>query len=429
MAKSKKKLLFIALAIVVGGGIITAGIVKTVNKEEKGGTYVSVTEVEELKDFDSTLISDGILKTKDQRTIVSSLPYNIEEVFFKEGDKVKKGDILVKLDTKDLDYKIKTAEINLELERERLRTMVQKFETGSNTLQLEKSVSDSRLAYDNAKKKHESSKKLYEAGAISKAQLELEEMAVITAKSSFEFAESQLLDAKTDNDIKSNIELQKKNVQIQELNLAAQKESLEKAIITSPIDGTIVLLNGKAGISAATATPLAIIDDTRNLEIEVNISEYDISSIKVEQKVQVTGEAFKDKEFEGTVSYIAPTATVINTGSGTEINVRIKVDILNWDDSLKPGLSANVAIKTDYKKNALVVPYEALYQKKDGGTVIFKVENNKAVEIPITVGIQGDLKVEVISETIKNGDKIILNPTEKTVDGMDVSILDKGDKK
>ncbi|MGF7059823.1 efflux RND transporter periplasmic adaptor subunit [Brassicibacter mesophilus] len=430
MAKNKKKIVAITAAVVLGIAIISVGVLKAVNKEEKPSVYVSVVNVEKEDNFDSILTTEGIIKTKDQRNIVSNLPYNIEEVLVKEGDKVSEGDILARLDTKDLEYKIKTAEINLELEKQKLKNMEDKAEAGVSTFELEKSVENAKLAYDQAQEKVKSSKQLYEAGAISKTVLEADETALITAKNGYELAQKQLNDMLENDDTESSIELQRKNVELQEINLKAQKEALEQSIIKSPMNGTIVSSNARVGITATSATPLFVMDDITNLEIEVNISEYDINSIKLGQKVDITGEAFKNKEIKGEVAYIAPAATIMNTNAGKETNVTIRINIHNVDDYLKPGFSANVSINTAHKKDALVLPYETVYENKDGTKVVFKVENNKLKEIPIEVGIMGDLKQEVISDQIKLGDKIVINPNDKMKDGMDVSILnDKGEQK
>ena len=430
MVKNKKKIVAITAAAILGIAIVSVGVLKAVNKDEKASIYVSVVDVEKEDSFDSILTTEGIIKTKDQRNIVSNLPYNIEEVLVKEGDKVSEGDILARLDTKDLEYRIKTAEINLELEKQRLKNMEDKAEAGVSTFELEKAVENTKLGYEKAQEKVESSKKLFEAGAISKVVLEADETALITAKNGYELAQKQLTDMIENDDTKSSIELQRKNVELQEINLKSQKEALEQSIIKSPMNGTIVTSNAKVGIPATAATPLFIMDDITNLEIEVNISEYDINNIKLGQKVDIAGEAFKDKEIKGAVSYIAPAATVMNTNTGRETNVTIKIDIYNADDYLKPGFSANVSINTAHKKDALVLPYETVYENKDGTKIIFKVEDNKLKEIPIKVGIMGDLKQEVISDQIKLGDKIVINPTDKMKDGIDVNIMNnKGEQK
>ncbi|WP_427338075.1 efflux RND transporter periplasmic adaptor subunit [Caloranaerobacter sp. DY30410] len=418
MAK-RKKVLAISLLVILGIAIIGVGAYKAAKKEDRKGIFVKVVEVSK-EDISSTIISDGTIKSKVNRNVVTTLPYTIKEILVKEGDRVSKGQILVKLDTEDIEFNIKTAEINLEIEKQILKDMLE----GKDTFQLEKNLENAKLNYENAQKKYQNSVKLYEAGAISKAQLDADKSALTAAKISFELAQKQLEDANKTR----NIESQKKRVELQELNLKKQKEALSKSIIKSPIDGVVVYSGAKLGIPANTASPLFVIDDISNLEIEVNISEYDVNDIKLGQEVKITGEAFKNQEYKGKVSYISPIATEMNTGRGIETNVKVKIDILNPDEKIKPGFSADVSINTANKKDALVVPYEALYHKKDGSIVVFKVEAGKAVEIPVLIGVEGDLKVEIISKDLKEGDQIILNPTEKIKDGMDVSIL-KGDKK
>lgn len=430
MAKNKKKTILIVLAAVLGLAVISAGVLKSLNTEKKASTYVSVVEVAKENDFDSTLITEGTLKSKEQRNVVSSLPYMIQEVLFEEGETVSEGEVLVKLDIKDLEYKIQTAEISLEMERQRLKNMERQLNEPVSTLELEKSLENAELAYENAKTKYEGSKTLYDAGAISKAILDADEANMLTAKNNYELAQKRIEDSDNKEDLKSNIDIQRKNVEIQEISLKSQRESLKDSVIKSPINGTIVLSNARVGIPATAATPLFVIEDTNNLEIEVGIGEYDISLIQLGQNVKVTGEAFKEKEIDGEVAFIAPSATIVATGTGKETQVTVKIDIPNSDNYLKPGYTANVSINTAYKKEALVIPYETVYEKKDGTKVVFKVENNIIKEIPITIGIQGDLKQEVISPDINLGDKIVTNPSENLEDGLEVSILnDTGEQK
>ncbi|QIB27468.1 efflux RND transporter periplasmic adaptor subunit [Caloranaerobacter azorensis] len=418
MAKGKKALA-ISLLVILGIVIIGVGAYKAAKKENKRGIFVKTVEVSK-EDISSIIISDGTVKSKVNRNVVTTLPYKIKEILVKEGDKVSKGQVLAKLDTEDIEFNIRAAEINLEIEKQNLKNMLE----GKDTFQLEKNLENAKLNYENAQKKYQNSVKLYEAGAISKSQLEADSSALATAKINFELAQKQLEDAKKAKDVEG----QKKRIELQELNLKKQKEEISKSIIKSPIDGVIVYSGAKLGVPANTVSPLFIIDDTSKLEIEVNISEYDINDIKLGQEVKITGEAFKNREYKGKVSYISPVATEMNTGRGIETNVKIKIDILNPDEKIKPGFSADVSINTANKKDALVVPYEALYHKKDGSIVVFKVEEGKAVEIPVLMGVEGDLKAEIISKDLKEGDQIILNPTEKIKDGMEVSIL-KGDKK
>ncbi|EOD01411.1 efflux RND transporter periplasmic adaptor subunit [Caldisalinibacter kiritimatiensis] len=418
MAKSKKKTLIIVLAVLVGIGIISISVAKAVNTDDAEMT-VSTTVVKE-ESIEANIMNNGIIKAKEEKNVVCSLPYPIEEVFVEEGDKVSKGDILAKLDTQDLEYKVKVAETNLELEKKKFEDMLE----GTDTFQLEKNVESAKIAYENAKKKYNTSLTLFEAGAISKSQLDMDNTSLTTAKNNLELAQNQLKEAKENKDLES----QRKRIELEELNLKLQKKKLEESIIKSPMDGTVVMSNAKVGIPANTLTPVFVVENLNELEIEINVSEFDINDVKIRQDVSITGEAFKGKEFEGKVSYIAPIATVLNSSAGTETNIKVKIDIDNPTKDVKPGFSADVLIKTARKDKALVVPYESLYQRKDGVTVVFKVDEQNIVrEVPVELGIEGDIKVEIMSDSIEVGDKIVLNPNEKIKDGMKVNTIDKGD--
>lgn len=407
--KVKKR--FIIPAVILGVLIIGLGIYKSATKDNeifKNVTTVKVTDEE----IYSEIVTNGILKSKNRVEVVTSLPYTIENIFFDEGDRVNTGDKLLNLNTKDLKYQIKTQELNLSLEKEILNNM----EKETDTYELEKSVENSKITYENSKENYEKSKELYKAGAISKSKLETDKSNYIKAKNNYEVQKNKLVEVKDENS-NNNIDTQKKKIELQKVELESSEMKLKEADITSPITGTIVMTNAKIGALAAQSNPLYIIEDTDNLEIEVKINEYDISDIKVGQSVTITGDAFRNKEFQGVIEYISPIAENVVSNSGTETNIAVKVAISNKDYELKPGYTAQVIIETGREKSALVVPYEALYRKKDGVTVVFRDEDGIAKEIPVDIGIEGDTTVQIISDEIKKDDYVILNPTENIKDG------------
>lgn len=419
MAKSKKKIIVIITLAIIGIAAISVGVVKAVNSDNGSQIPVTAAKVEE-ESIESSIISDGVIKAKEQQYVVCNLPYSIKKIQVKEGDRVSKGTVLALLDTEDLEYNIKTAETNLKIEKKRLEELLK----NPRAFQSQKNYENAKLAYENAEKKYEASLKLYEAGAISKAQLDNDLVAFNTAENNYELAKKELENAENGVDVFSQLN----KIELEELNLERQKEKLEKSKIKSPIDGTIVASNAKVGVMANTLSPMFVLENLNRLEIEVFISEYDINKIRIGQEVSITGEAFKGHEFKGKVSYIAPTATVVNTNSGRETNVKIKIDIIDPTEVLKPGFSADISINTAKKDSALVVPYEALYHKKDGTTIVYKIDkDSKVVEIPVVIGIEGDLKVEIQSDSIEAGDNVILNPTESIKPGMQVNIINKGE--
>ncbi|KNF09618.1 efflux transporter, RND family, MFP subunit [Gottschalkia purinilytica] len=372
---NKKKFLTIVSVLIIIAGIVSIGAMKAPKKVKNPNEEFETVKVLKEKNFSSTLDLNGVLKSKNEANVISELPYPISEVLVKEGDVVTKGKILARLNSEELKAKLKSAELSLELEKKKLRSLEKSLENAKNTANSQKNIN-----------------KDMQNGMSSSIETQSKE------------------------DIESNIELQKKTIEIQEINLNTQREAFDKSNIKSPINGTVVFSGAKVGVPATGNNPLFTISDTKDLEVEVNVKEYDIRNVKIDQVAKITGEAFKDKEIYGKVTYIAPRARVSNSGAqGTsrEAHVLVKISLENTDDILKPGYTTNVSIDIASKDEALVVPYEAIYQKKNGSYVVYVIRGNKIEETNVDIGISGDINQEIISKKIKAGDKIILNPSEK----------------
>lgn len=445
--KFSKKTVAIVCSVVLGVTAVGFGVTSSKNKAKQVNSVETV-NVEVVDNFSSSIEVDGIVKSKQEVSISPDISTKIVEVFFNEGAMVKKGDVLARLDTKDILNKISSAEVSLSLEKERLNSLqselsrVDKVKT-VNTFELEKNVENSKINLDIAKDKFEKSKQLYDAGAISKDQLDIDERAVTSASDAIEIAENRLKEARDNTDsadaaeksreqIKGNIEVQKKSIELQELSLKREREALENTVIRSPIDGAIVTSNAKLGITPQAGSPLFTISSVNNLEVEVKVGEYDISNIVIGQGAEITGDAFKDKALLGKISYIAPSIgeavpamTDGKTTGSKESKIVVKIELDEIYDSLKPGYNVNAIISTSVKDKAMVVPYESIYKNKDDEHVVFLVgADNKVKEIPIETGIAGDIKQEIISDKIKKGDKIILTPDENTKSGMIINLDD-----
>ncbi len=424
MVKLRKKKIIIIITVILIG-VISVGVVKATNKEDKDIIKVNQIQLKE-EEIQSNIITSGIIKSKKQINVVSDLPYIITDVLVEEGDKVKKGQALIKIDTKELEYDVKKAQIGLELEKNNLNTLLKDVDSH----ELENKVKNIQIIFNEYRNKYERSRELYKNGALSKSEFISDENNYKKAKNDLELAKKNLNDyLKKDSKKKNEVVAQKKTIELKEITLQEKREEIQRCIVKSPIEGTIVFSNAKIGIPAHAKDPLFIIDKIDDLEIEANISEYDIGDVKIGQEVEIEGEAFSGEKFKGQISFIAPTAVVENTNSGVETNVKIKVDILNSSKKLKPGFSSDITISTASKKDALVLPYECLYRKKDDSVVVFKIENARLKEIPVKIGIEGDLNTEIISNKLKEGDKIVQNPSSRLKDGQKIEIVNKGDKK
>lgn len=237
-----------------------------------------------------------------------------------------------------------------------------------------------------SKFKYEAAKNLYEEGAISKEEF-------IRAENAYK------------NDM----------ITVDSLNVA------DKVNIKSPIDGTVTRVNvniGRYANDTENNEPMFVVEDLQKLKMDVGISEYDISKIKVGQKVTITAEVLGNDSVEGVVSRISPTGEQKDAAS-KEMVVPVQIDINNEDSKLIAGVTAKAEIEIEKKDNVLSVPIDALLEDPTTGDMSVIVLNETVLKkVPVQVGLEGDLHIEIISGDIKEGDLVILNPTFDMEDGM-----------
>lgn len=408
----KKKTLFIILGVLIVIAFVSLGAVNAMKAKKETGIPVKTTNIIK-QDVKSNIFTSGTVISKNEREITSDISGKIKEVLIEEGERIKKGDLLARLNSDELEYDLKQSEIKLEIAEDKLNQL--RKEDKAN---LETSFKNAKIDYKDALKKYEDKKSLFEAGVVSKNNLE-------EAKSSMDRSYNDYLLTKKkyeDADNLSNIRIQEKEVRAMELDIDKKKSDIEKTNIVSPIDGTIIEVAISELDIVGSSTLMFKIEDTENLEVVTNISEYDIGNVRLGQAVKVTNDGMEKKEYKGTVAYISPNAFVEKNGQGTETVVKVKIDIDDKNTEFKPNFSANVEINTANKEGAFVVPYEAIYADKDGNKSIFIVKEDKAKQHTIETGIEGDMVVEIIGDDIGEEDQVILDPTEKIEDGTSVKV-------
>ncbi|AOT69996.1 efflux RND transporter periplasmic adaptor subunit [Geosporobacter ferrireducens] len=406
MKKIKKKTWFVIIAVVIVIAIAgTMGVKASQGKQDKG---IAVrTAAVEKQDIEARILTSGEVLTIEKRDLLPETTGKIKEILVKKGDIVKKGQVLAVMDEKDLNYQIQQATIRLQIEKEELEKLRK-----DDRVALEVALSNAKIEYQDAKDAYERKKELYEADVVSKTELDTEKSNMDQKYNGYILAESRLQQSMTGKEIS----VKEKQIQLSQIGWEKLVQDLEKCKIKSPIDGTIIDSTVSEGEMTSENTPIMKIQDTNRLEILVNISEYDIGRIQLGQNAKITGDAFEGKEYAGTVKYIGPTALSITAGQGKETVVEVKIEVTDKDTEMKPGFTANVDILTESKKGVLVLPYEALFTKKSGETVVFVVQDGKAKEKTVLLGTQSDLVVEVISSDLHEGDPVILNPSETLKD-------------
>ena len=187
-----------------------------------------------------------------------------------------------------------------------------------------------------------------------------------------------------------------------ELSMQNMQDTMDNYTITSPISGTIIEKNAKAGDALSAGSDLCTIFDLSYLEMTLNVDELQVSSLSVGQSVQVTADAVPDKTYTGVVTRVSMKGT--SNGGTTTYPVKVRID---ETDGLRPGMNANAEIVVAQAKNTLTVPNAAIVR---GGYVLVTQDSPSAVNadpgmiapdgyvyVPVKTGVSDDNYTQIVS--------------------------------
>lgn len=200
------------------------------------------------------------------------------------------------------------------------------------------------------------------------------------------------------------------------IELQKLKKQLSEAEITAPISGTVTAVNVEVGDKASGV--LFVIENADALKINTSIKEYDLMSVQNGMKAIISADAIPNVKYNGKVSFIAPAAKkaadgTTKSGSST-VEFESEVDVTDTQTDLRIGMNAKVNIIVEEKQGALAVPYDAVITDVDGTSYIYIAEQNgdkyTAKKVVVTIGMETDFLLEVISDELKEGDIVITSP-------------------
>ncbi len=399
--RSRRKRIIIIAAI-----LLVAGAVALMSMRSRREKTIQVTaEKASRHDLTSIVSASGEIKPKKNINISAHVPGRIIKIGVLEGQEVKAGDFLLKLDS-----------AQYEANAERDRALIQAYQ--SQLIQ-----SEARMKMDANSLNRQ--KQLFDSQLISEEQLE---------------------SAKGQSDV-SRAEVQAIRHQIQQAqaSLKSTMDSLGKTVYNSPIDGMITSLKVEEGEVAVIGTMnnpgtvLMTIADLSEMEVEVEVDETDVVGVKLGEKADIKVDALPNQILKGAVSEIGSSAIEkLSTTQEESRDFLVKITLENPPKSLKPGLSASADIVTAEKKGVLAVPISALVlREKDNPDPnkidkieeegVFLLVNGRAKFVPVAKGIIGGLDIEIASG-LKEGQEVIVGPygsLREIKDGVAVKIEEK----
>jgi membrane fusion protein (multidrug efflux system) len=188
--------------------------------------------------------------------------------------------------------------------------------------------------------------------------------------------------------------------------------------VTAPISGTVTSVPVRVGDTIATTTQIATIGRLDALEIEALIPERFISKVRLGTEADFSFAAWPGQEFSGRIVQLSP---VVDSTSRT-LKATLALD--RADSRVRAGMYATVALITDKREGVVVIPAECVVSRngKDSKQVVFVVENNRAVQRQVNIGISSEGMVEITSG-VTAGEEVVLNGQSLLSDGVQVRIV------
>ena len=366
LKKIKKRYVISAIAITA----VAFFIVLTVNSKQV--KY-------QTKDIERCTITQyveasGTINPVNTVSVGSTVSGLIEAIYVDYNSEVKKGQLLAQIDPRNFEAQVQ-------------QNLAQINNATANLVKLQ-AIAD----FD--EKQYQRYKNLYEKNFVAKSELD----------SKYSTYKSDL----------AQISAARAQINQYQATLKTAQTNLGYTKIVAPVDGTVISRKVDLGqpVAASFQAPelFTIAQDLTKMQIEVSVSEADIGNVKEGQEVTYTLDGYPDSVFEGKVTQVRLSPTTVSN----VVTYTVIVDVDNEDLKLKPGMSANVSIITNKSENVLCAPNLALKFTPDVNGPKYKnqglwiLQNGKPKRIDIETGASGDSVIEVKSQGINEGDKVIV---------------------
>lgn len=330
------------------------------NKKEQSRAVIS--------DITFSLYASGAIKSKDQYTVLSTVPGIIKQIHIEPGALVKTGDLLFTLENRE-------ATLNADNARQVLDFSASNSRKNSDRLQEAVSqVEASKEKYQNDSAIYFRQKKLWEQNIGTRLDFDQRHLAFATSKINYDASVSRLSQLK--NHLENDVELSKINYQI------AKKRQGDFSI-KSEIEGKVFDVIKNKGELVGPQTALCIIGKPDQFYLEMNVDENDITSVIMDQEVVITMDSYKGKLFRGRVSKIFPIM------DGRSRTFRVEATFSDPPATLYPNLTAEANIIVKVKKNAILIPRSFL----DKDNQIWLEDGTKR---KVVTGVQDERNVEIL---------------------------------
>jgi len=385
-------IIWISVVIVLVAVLIAARKWGWIGSDDKGREVE--TELSIRTDLVEKVSASGKIQPEKEVKLSPEVSGEIIELNVVEGQAVKKGELLVRINPDIYQSGVEQAQASV---------------AASNS-----EIEQSKAQFVEVEKIHKRNLELFRKGAISQAELDASQRAIDVARLAVESSRARYDNARA--------------------SLGQARDNLLRTTLYAPVDGTVSLLNVEegervVGTAQMAGTELLRISNLKNMEVLVEVNENDIVRVSLGDTADIEVDAYTGKIFKGVVTEIANSAKLAGTGVDQVTNFEVRVRILpesyaslidekaNGDAPFRPGMTASVDIRTEIRKKAIAVPVQAVVLREDTSSTLNKTKSRRSAS----------KKDEKNPETEESKDESAESSSSEGLDGFEVVFVNSGE--
>lgn len=360
--------------LILGGAVVAAGCqspeatAQTAAAEPAAATVDVPVVTASMGAIEAALEISGTLAPRTRVAVKPRLPGTLEAVLVEIGDAVTTGQVIARIDRREIDAQADAAAAAVAVAKAGLET------------------ADASLA--NAALESDRAKVLFEGGALPRQRLDTAQTAHRAGLAQRDLAAANLAQA--------------------EASLRRAREVQRDTTITSPLTGFVVERNYDAGAIPGDP-PVVVVADMRQMKLEAGVSELEAGRLRVGMKARIEAQAKPGQVFEGELAAIAPEVDERNR------HFRIEVRVPNQQRDLLSGMYATARIVASSQANALLLPREAI-GTREGKRVVLRVQNGTVTPVEVTEGLNDGARVQIV-KGLAAGDTVVADARRQVAPG------------
>ena len=326
----------------------------------------------------------------------------VEKLLVSIGQTVKAGQVVALIEHQDLEAKLRQAQAELNADQARL---VRVQTTGPKEIaRAQAELTEAKATLDLTTLDYGRQEKMRSSDLVAQDALDRAREKHQVAQARLKAAQAKLNQVR--HTYEQDVKVAQADLAASQAKLATAQVNLDYATIRAPIDGVVSSVSTQEGetVAASLSAPTFItIVDLARLQVDDFVDETDIGLVKLAQKAFFTVDAYPEQKFRGEVEAIQPSAKIVDDVVYYPVTVKILGD---YQDKLKPEMTATVSIIAGVRRDALLIPAPAV-RRKAGKTMVYVKREGKVVLVPVEVGWTEELRAQ-ITEGLQEGETVII---------------------